>query len=749
MAAVAAHTERPNAVRVGIRGMHCASCVSKVERALTMVPGVNRASVNLASEDALIEYAPGPANLSAVGIALAKVGFEMVDDAAEERQGAAPRQHARLLVSGVLTALILLGSMTPLLSGLPFGAPVWLFVLASPVQFWIGAQFYQRAWAAARAGYCDMNTLIAVGTSAAYGYSTAAVFAPGFFVAAGQHPQVYFDTAAVIVTLILVGRWLEAAAKARTGAAVRRLAALQPRTATVLRGDTSADTEEVAIDRVQVGDRVLVRPGERIPVDGVVLDGVSLVDESLLTGESVPVEKRAGDAVMAATVNTTGTFRFRTTNVGAQTALARIIDLVRQAQATKAPVQRQTDKLAAWFVPAVVGVAALTFGVWLAFGPEPRLNFAVMNFVAVLIIACPCALGLATPTAIMVGSGRGAERGVLIKGGEVFERMQALTTIVFDKTGTLTSGRPEVTDVVSAAGRGAEGFTPDDLLRRAASVEWASEHPLGQAIVRRAAEEGIGTAPVEAFESRTGRGVHARLDGQAVIVGSKRLLAEHGVDAAALDEQADAFARQGKTPLYVAVEGGAAGLIAVADQLKPDAADEVRKLENLGLGVVMLTGDTRATAQAVARRAGIARVVAQVLPEDKAAEVARLQAGGAVVGMVGDGVNDAPALARADVGVALGTGADVAVDAADVTLMGGEVRGVSAAVSLSRRTFQVVRQNLFWAFAYNTVGISFAAGLLYPVFGVLLDPMLAAAAMALSSVSVLTNSLRLRNMRLD
>ena len=749
MAAVVAHTEQPYAVRIGIRGMHCASCVSKVERALTMVPGVNRASVNLASEDALIEYASGPANLSAVGIALAKVGFEMVDDAAEDREITGPRRHGKLLVSGVLTALILLGSMTPLLSGLPFGAPVWLFVLASPVQFWIGAQFYQRAWAAARAGYCDMNTLIAVGTSAAYGYSTAAVFAPGFFVAAGQHPQVYFDTAAVIVTLILVGRWLEAAAKARTGAAVRRLAALQPRTATVLRGDTAADTEEVAIDRVQVGDRVLVRPGERIPVDGVVLDGVSLVDESLLTGESVPVEKRAGDAVMAATVNTTGTFRFRTTNVGAQTALARIIDLVRQAQATKAPVQRQTDKLAAWFVPAVVGVAVLTFGVWLAFGPEPRGNFAVMNFVAVLIIACPCALGLATPTAIMVGSGRGAERGVLIKGGEVFERMQALTTIVFDKTGTLTSGRPEVTDVVPAAGRGAEGFTPDDLLRRAASVEWASEHPLGQAIVRRAAEEGIETAPVEAFESRTGRGVHARLDGQAVIVGSKRLLAEHGVDAAALDEQADAFARQGKTSLYVAVEGRAAGLIAVADQLKPDAADEVRKLEDSGLGVVMLTGDTRATAQAVARRAGIARVVAQVLPEDKAAEVARLQAGGAVVGMVGDGVNDAPALARADVGVALGTGADVAVDAADVTLMGGEVRGVSAAIALSRRTFQVVRQNLFWAFAYNTVGISFAAGLLYPVFGLLLDPMLAASAMALSSVSVLTNSLRLRNIRLD
>ena len=749
MAAVAAHTERPHAVRIGIRGMHCASCVSKVERALTTVPGVNRASVNLTGEDALIEYAPGPANLSAVGVALAKVGFEMVDAAAEDRQGDGPRRHGRLLVSGVLTALILLGSMTPLLSGLPFGAPVWLFVLASPVQFWIGAQFYRRTWAAARAGYCDMNTLIAVGTSAAYGYSTAAVFAPGFFVAAGQHPQVYFDTAAVIVTLILVGRWLEAAAKARTGAAVRRLAALQPRTATVLRGDTSADTEEVAIDRVQVGDRVLVRPGERIPVDGVVLDGVSLVDESLLTGESVPVEKRAGDAVMAATMNTTGTFRFRTTKVGAQTALARIIDLVRQAQATKAPVQRQADRLALWFVPAVVGVAVLTFGVWLAFGPEPRLNFAVMNFVAVLIIACPCALGLATPTAIMVGSGRGAERGVLIKGGEIFERMQALTTVVFDKTGTLTSGRPEVTDIVPAAGRGAEGLPPDDLLRRAASVEWASEHPLGQAIVRRAAEEGIGPAPVEAFESRTGRGVHARLDGQAVIVGSKRLLAEHGVDAAALDEQADAFARQGKTPLYVAVEGRAAGLIAVADQLKPDAADEVRKLEDSGLGVVMLTGDTRATAQAVARHAGIARVVAQVLPEDKAAEVARLQAGGAVVGMVGDGVNDAPALARADVGVALGTGADVAVDAADVTLMGGEVRGVSAAIALSRRTFQVVRQNLFWAFAYNTVGISFAAGLLYPVFGVLLDPMLAASAMALSSVSVLTNSLRLRNVRLD
>lgn len=755
MGAVTAQAHHVSPVRVGIRGMHCASCVTKVEHALTALPDVSRASVNLASEDALIEFAPGGGSLSAVESAIASVGFRMIGEDAGAQQLVEARAHdarllkRKLLVSAVLTALILLGSMTPLLSFLPLGAPVWLFILASPVQFWVGGQFYRHAWAAARHGSSDMHTLIAVGTSAAYGYSTAAVFAPQFFTAAGRTPQLYFDTAAVIITLILLGRLLEANAKGRTSAAIRRLAALQPRTATVLRGKAQEDADEVPIERVRVDDRILVRPAQQIPVDGVVLTGTSLVDESMLTGESLPVEKRPGDAVVSATLNTTGALTFRATKVGGQTTLAQIIDLVRQAQASKAPIQRQADKLAAYFVPAVIAVAAATFGVWWLLGPAPSLNFAVMNFVAVLIIACPCALGLATPTAIMVGTGRGAERGVLIKGGEVFERMQTLTTVVFDKTGTLTSGKPEVTDVTPCtAGPASRRLTRAALLRYAASVEWPSEHPLGQAVVQYAAARNIALAEVESFQSRTGQGVEASLEGRSVVVGSRRLLTEHGVGVDALCEQADACARQGKTPLYVAVDGHPAGLIAVADRLKPEAAGEVQVLKDMGLEVVLLTGDNRHTAEAIARQAGISRVLTQVSPQDKAAEVARLQSEGASVAMVGDGINDAPALARADVGIALGTGTDVAMDAADITLMGGEVSGVAAAVVLSRRTFHVVRQNLFWAFAYNTAGISFAAGLLYPVFGVLLDPIVAASAMALSSVSVLTNSLRLRSMRL-
>ena len=746
--------QNPTSARIGIRGMHCAACVAKVERALSQTPGVLRASVNLASEEALVEYRPAQVGLPGLGAAVASSGFEMVErgEAAEEE---VERQHRddylrlkrKLVVSALLTVVILLGSMTPLLSFLPFGVPVWLFVLTTPVQFWVGGQFYRSAWARARHGSSDMNTLIVVGTSAAYLYSTVAVFAPGFFVTVGQRPQMYFDTAAVIITLILLGRLLEARAKRRTTEAIRRLAQLQPKTATLLRGE--GEQETVSVEQVQVGDRVLVRPGESIPVDGIVQAGSSAVDESMLTGESLPVEKQPGDSVTGATLNTMGALTVLATKVGKATALARIIDLVRQAQGSKAPIQRLADTIAAYFVPAVIATAVVTFCLWLTFGPEPSLSFALMTFVAVLIIACPCSLGLATPTAIMVGTGRGAESGVLIKGGEILERAHTLTTVVFDKTGTLTTGKPAVTEVIpSEALPERARLSRAEVLRVAARAEWHSEHPLGQAVVQHAQTRGMTLGPVESFVALAGHGVEARLEGKLVLVGSRRLLAQRGMQSGDLPEHGERLSREGKTPLYVVVNRRVVGLIAVADTLKPQAAEDVRRLQRMGLEVVMLTGDNRHTAQAIARQAGIAQVLAEVLPEEKAAEIARLQANGAAVAMVGDGINDAPALAQATVGIAVGTGTDIALEAADITLLRGELSGVATALALSRRTVQVIRQNLFWAFAYNTAGIPLAAGLLYPFFGVLLDPMLAASAMALSSVSVVTNSLRLRTMRL-
>ena len=522
--------------------MHCAACVAKVERVLSQTPGVLRASVNLASEEALVEYRPAQVGLPGLGAAVASSGFEMLErgEAAEEE---VERQHRddylrlkkKLIVSALLTAVILLGSMTPLLSFLPFGAPVWLFVLTTPVQFWVGGQFYRSAWARARHGSSDMNTLIVVGTSAAYLYSTVAVFAPGFFVTVGQRPQMYFDTAAVIITLILLGRLLEARAKRRTTQAIRRLAQLQPKTATLLRGE--GEQESVPIEQVQLGDRVLVRPGESIPVDGIVQAGSSAVDESMLTGESLPVEKQPGDSVTGATLNTMGALTVLATKVGKATALARIIDLVRQAQGSKAPIQRLADTIAAYFVPAVIATAVVTFCLWLTFGPEPSLSFALMTFVAVLIIACPCSLGLATPTAIMVGTGRGAECGVLIKGGEILERAHTLTTVVFDKTGTLTTGKPAVTEVIpSEALPERARLSGAEVLRVAARAEWHSEHPLGQAVVQHAQARGITLGPVESFVALAGHGVEARLGGKLVLVGSRRLLAQRGMQSGDLPE---------------------------------------------------------------------------------------------------------------------------------------------------------------------------------------------------------------------
>ena len=761
MAGVAEATQNPTSTRIGIRGMHCAACVAKVEQVLFQTPGVMRASVNLASEEAFVEYVPGQASLTGIGTAVASIGFEMVERGETEEVEQQQRDEylllkKKLIVSATLTGVILLGAMTSLLSVLPLGAPVWLFVLTTPVQFWVGGQFYRSAWARARHGSSDMNTLIVVGTSAAYLYSTVAVFAPGFFATAGQQPQMYFDTAAVIITLILLGRLLEAKAKGRTTEALRRLIQLQPKTATLLQGGGEQEEIEeieeiiVPLDHVQVGDQVLIRPGEQIPVDGIVQAGSSAVDESMLTGESLPVEKQPGDPVTGATINTTGALTVLATKVGKETSLARIIDLVRQAQGSKAPIQRLADRIAAYFVPVIIATAVVTFCLWLVLGPDPSLTFALMTFVAVLIIACPCSLGLATPTAIMVGTGRGADHGVLIKGGEILERAHTLTTVVFDKTGTLTTGKPAVTDILpSETVPERVALSSEELLRLAAGAEWQSEHPLGQAIVQQAKAQGLTLAPVESFVALAGHGVEARLEGKAVLIGSQRLLAQRGIQSGDMLGQSEALSREGKTPLYVVVNRRIVGLIAVADRLKPRAAEDVWQLQQMGLEAVMLTGDNRHTAQAIARQAGISRVVAEVLPEDKAAEIARLQDAGAAVAMVGDGINDAPALAQATIGIALGTGTDIAIEAADITLMRGELSGVSTAIALSRRTVQVIRQNLFWAFAYNTAGIPLAAGLLYPFFGILLDPMVAALAMALSSVSVLMNSLRLRTMRLE
>jgi len=615
-----------------------------------------------------------------------------------------------------------------------------LWALATPVQFGLGRRFYKGAWGALRHRSADMNTLVAVGTTAAYLFSAVATAVPGLLRSAEVGPQVYFDTSAVIIVLVLFGRMLESRAKGRTSDAIRKLMGLHPRTARIL--DTAGE-REVPVEEVRVGDVLVVRPGEQIPVDGTVLEGRSSIDESMITGESLPADKGPDDAVIGATLNKWGSFRFRAAKVGEDTALAKIIRLVQEAQGTKAPIQRLADVIAGYFVPVVIGVAVLTFVVWSVFGPPPKLVFALLNFVAVLIIACPCALGLATPTAIMVGTGKGAERGILIKSGESLETVHRVDTVVFDKTGTLTTGRPETTDIVPAA-----GMTADRLLFLAASAEMGSEHPLGQAVVRGARARGIEVEHPGDFRALEGLGVEAAVKGARVIVGSRKLVEEARIDASPLVARAESLAGEGKTMAFVGVDGRLAGLIALADTLKPSARPAVEKLRGMGLAVIMLTGDNRRMAGAVAAEAGIDDVIPEVLPGDKAEVVRKLQAEGRRVAMVGDGINDAPALAQADVGMAIGTGTDVAMASADITLITGDLAAVVSAFELSRRTIRTIKQNLFWAFVYNIVGIPVAAGVLYPVFGLLLNPMIASAAMAMSSVSVVSNSLRLRRAKI-
>ena len=741
-------------VSLAVEGMTCASCVRRVERALSKLPGVESATVNLATEKAKVIYDPADAGVEDLWAAVEGAGYGV--GVVEDRSDAVPREPAadgadvrerergreltdlrnKWVVSLALGVLMMAEMYLPFGPGMEVVAPL-LLIQATIVQFWAGATFYRTAWASARHGGTNMSTLVAVGTSAAYGYSAFVTLWPELSAAWGFPFYLYFEVSAIVVGLVLLGRWLEARAKKQTGAAIKALMGLRAVTARVIR---DGEERDVAVEDVRVGDLVRVRPGEKVPVDGVVVEGGSALDESMLTGESLPVEKGVGDGVIGATLNRTGGFVMRAEKVGGDTALAQIVRLVEEAQGSKAPMQRMVDTISSYFVPAVLGLAALTFAAGLAFGPSPIL--ALTAAISVLIIACPCALGLATPTAIMVGTGKAAENGVLVRGGEALEMTRRIDAVVLDKTGTLTQGKPAVKELVPAA-----GFSEEELLRLSAAVEVGSEHPLAEALVARAKEEGLDLPKAEAFGSVTGMGVRAVVEGREVLVGNRALVEEAGARVDGLEERAGGLAREGATPMYVAVEGRTAGLVAVADTLKPESRDAVEQLGALGLEVWMLTGDNRATARAIASQVGIGpeRVLAEVLPEEKAAKVGELQAGGKSVAMVGDGINDAPALARADLGIAIGTGTDVAMAASDITLIGGDLRNIITGIALSRRTVGKIKQGLFWAFAYNVALIPVAAGALFPFFGVLLSPVLAAAAMAMSSVSVVTNALRLRS----
>jgi Cu+-exporting ATPase len=762
---------------LALTGMTCAACARRIERRLSKTPGVTSANVNFATERATVEYDPRQTGVTSLVEAVEDVGYGARDATGgtgkalagveEEARRAERRDLARrFLTAAVLSLPVLVISMSH--GAIPFFNVWWInwlqLALTAPVVFYCGAPFFRGAWAALRHRAADMNTLIATGTGAAFVYSVVATVAPrlvapssaagmdgmrmGDASGAAAMPPVYFEAASVIIALILLGRLLEARARGRTTDAIKKLLGLQARTARVVRAD--GRHEDVPVESVAPGDVIIVRPGEKIPTDGVLIEGRSSVDESMLTGESFPVEKKPGDEVVGATVNGTGSFRFRATRVGRDTVLQQIVRMVEEAQGSRAPVARLADKVSGIFTPVVIAIAVVTFIVWFTVAPaDARLSTALVHAVAVLIIACPCALGLATPTAVMVGTGRGAESGVLIKGGEALEAAHKIGTIVLDKTGTITEGRPEVTDVVVAV-----DFAEDELLRLAASVESASEHPLGAAIMRRAEERKLPLARVENFKAVAGHGVEAEVEGRRVVVGNLKLMTERGVSLNGLSEslnrlseRAAVFASEAKTPVYVAVEGRAAGLVAIADPVKPESREAITALQDLGLEVVMITGDDRRTAEAVARAVGVRRVLAEVLPEGKAAALKELQREGAIVAMVGDGINDAPALAQADIGIAVGTGTDVAIEAADITLVGGNLRGVVTAIALSRQTMRVIRQNLFWAFVYNTLGIPLAAGAFYPVLGWTLKPIYASAAMALSSVSVVTNSLRLRRFK--
>ncbi|MBF9144354.1 heavy metal translocating P-type ATPase [Hymenobacter properus] len=739
-----------------IEGMTCASCASAVEKSLSRTPGVQRAMVNFATEKATVDYVPTKASPATLKEAVINAGYGVMerapDTSAAERSAEIDRQKAlayaklkrRFGVAVGLALLIMPLSMLMLWPAMMARINMqWLnyalLLLTLPVLGYSGREFYESAWNGFKHRSANMDTLIAVGTGAAFLYSLAATVVPGWFMRQGIMPEVYYDTTATIIALILLGKVLELRAKTQTSAAMRSLIGLQAKTARVVRPD--GVEVDVPIEQVQLGDLVVVRPGEKVATDGLITEGSSALDEAMLTGESLPVQKQVGDAVFGATLNKTGSFRFRVTKVGADTMLSQIVKLVEDAQGSRAPIQRLADKVSAIFVPTVVVIAILTFVLWFDLASAgTRLPLALVNFVAVLIIACPCALGLATPTAIMVSTGKGAEHGVLIRNAEALEKAYQVNTVLLDKTGTITRGEPAVTDFWTLPGQEA-----NQLLQVVAAVERQSEHPLAEAVVRHAEAQAGASLTATGFRAVEGKGAAATVSGQAVLIGNRRLLSDESVSLSPdLIAQAEQLLNQAKTVLYIAMAGQAVGLVGVADTVRDTSAAAIKKLQALGIEVVMMTGDNAETAAQVAGQVGITRYFAEVLPADKAGKVKELQAEGRTVAMVGDGINDAPALAQADIGLAIGSGTDVAMEAAGITLMRSDLNGVVTAIELSRQTIRTIKQNLFFAFIYNTLGIPVAAGLLYPFFGILLSPMLAAGAMALSSVSVLTNSLRLR-----
>jgi P-type Cu+ transporter len=740
-----------------LRGMSCASCANNIEKAIQSVPGVEACSVNFGAEQAAVTYDPRKTDVAAIQAAVDAAGYAalpMQDDVLapeddverRERQAENRKLTRRVWVSGIISAVLVIGSL-PAMLGVPIPfIPMWLhhpilqLVLTAPVLVWAGSSFFINAWKALKRHTATMDTLVAVGTGTAYLYSLFPTFFPQWFLAQGLQPDVYFEAAAVIIALLLLGRLLENRAKGQTSEAIRKLMGLQAKTARVIRNHREVD---VPIAEVVLGDIILVRPGEKIPVDGEIVEGASTIDESMVTGESVPVKKQPGDEVIGATLNKTGSFQFRATRVGKDTFLAQIVKLVQQAQGSKAPIQRLADQVTGWFVPAVIAIAILTFILW--FNIMGNVTMALITTVGVLIIACPCALGLATPTSIMVGTGKGAENGILIKGAESLELAHKLQTIVLDKTGTITQGKPTVTDYATV--NGTANGNELKLLQLAASVERNSEHPLAEAIVQYAQSQGVELANVQQFEAIAGSGVQGYVANQFVQIGTHRWMNELGIDTSALQQQWDKLEYLGKTVVWIAANGNVEAIMGIADAVKPSSVYAIRTLQKMGLEVVMLTGDNQRTANVIAREVGIQRVFAEVRPEQKAATVETIQAEGKVVAMVGDGINDAPALAQADVGIAIGTGTDVAIAASDITLISGDLQGIVTAIQLSRATIRNIKQNLFFAFIYNVAGIPIAAGILYPVFGWLLSPIIAGAAMAFSSVSVVTNALRLRNFK--
>ena len=796
-AAATASNVSPERITISVTGMTCSACQSFIQRTLAGQAGVKEAAVNLMLHNATVTFDPDVTSVSALVNTIRGTGYgaeipaehssilaeQAEHDAEQLREYRQLRLKAAVSVTAGFLAMILsmpLMSMSraggmermsdPLMSwnmrvldpalrkALPWMYRVsddairwFLFALAAFILGWAGRRFYTKAWSAFRHKTADMNTLVALGTGAAFLYSAAGTIAPGFFVAHGIAPDVYFEAAILIVGLVLTGNALESRAKGQTASALRKLVQLQPKTATVLQNGVELD---LPVESIQEGDTILVRPGERIPTDGRVIAGKSAVDESMLTGESLPVEKTADDRVIGGSLNQNGSLRYRAESLGAGSTLAQIVRLLREAQGSRAPIQRVADRISAIFVPTVLGIAIVTFGAWRFFAPHAGIMQAFAAAVTVLVIACPCAMGLAVPTAVMVATGRGAAFGILIKGGEALQRLEKVDTVVLDKTGTITEGRPDVRDVLLAVHSSGDATAQskinaeDRLLRTAAALEHASEHPLAEAVVRRALERGLNLPQAQEFESQTGYGVLGIVDGDVTLIGNAELMARYSIATDPLQAAAVRLAEEGNTPLWIAIDGRLAGIIAVADTIKPTSILAVRQMHAEGLRVVMLTGDNKLTANSIAREAGVDEVISNVLPAGKVDAIKRLQDEGCVVAMVGDGVNDAPALAQADVGLTMASGADIAMEAGDVTLMRSDLTGVAAAIALSRGTMRVMRQNLFWAFIYNVIGIPLAAGVLYPVFGLLLSPVLASAAMALSSVSVVTNSLRLRRLKL-